>query len=144
MLHVRFGHISPKVIQHLPTAVKGIKILGAIYEKHEDHFQEVCIICTIAQLQKIISRRPFLPVSCPYECVHVNLIVMTPPTYNRAKYSLHTCNQYSKYHDLFPMHSKKQVRSALDQLDAKVQRQYNIRIARVHIDGEWNTNQGWE
>jgi hypothetical protein len=140
MFHVRFGHISPEVIRHLPTALKGIKIIGPKNPKRDNEFQTVCSVCAASRLQKIISRRPFPLVSRPYERVHVDLIVLNPPAYNGAKYALHSCDAYSKYHDLFPIRSKQEVRSSLDQLDAKLKRQYGLEIMVIHIDGEWNIN----
>jgi hypothetical protein len=134
--HARFGHANPEIIKHLPNAVEGIKLIDSA-EKTEDHFLKACSVCAGARLQKIISRRPFPPVSRPYERVHVDLIIMKT-AYNGVRYALHSCDQFSKYHDLFPLHSKAGVRTALDQLDAKVKRQYGVTITIIHIDGEGN------
>jgi hypothetical protein len=134
--HVRFGHVNPEIIKHLPDAVEGIKLIESA-EKTECHFLKACSVCAGARLQKIVSRRPFPPVSRPYERVHVDLIVMNT-AFNGAKYALHSCDQFSKYHDFFPQQSKTEVRTNLDRLDAKVKRQYGVTISIIHIDGEGN------
>lgn len=41
---------------------------------------------------------------------------------------------------IFPMGSRKKVRSTLDQLDAEVKRQYSLSILVIHIDDEWKIN----
>jgi hypothetical protein len=73
------------MIRNLPNTVRGIKPIES--EKTVALFLEPCRTCAAARLQRIISRRPFSPVTRPYEQVHINLIVMTM-AYNGAKYTV--------------------------------------------------------
>ena len=65
--HERLAYCGPEVLEHLPTAVTGVKLIDGPTTSE-------CEICGLSKAHKIISCRPSPRAAAPFDWIHWDII----------------------------------------------------------------------
>ena len=79
--HDRLAHCGPEVIEHLPTAMTGVKVTSGPSATE-------CNTCGVGKVHNLISRRLARRANAPFERIHWDLIEMEEG-YNEDRYVSH-------------------------------------------------------
>lgn len=132
--HRRLGHCSADAIRHLEEACLGVKIRGTI-PSNFDH----CEPCRLSKAKRQILRAPRLRPTHPFQRVNLDLSHYSK-AYNGAQYLFHAeCDLTGKGEGRC-LTLKTAVPDAMRDLEAKVNRQYQIKLQAARTDGETAIN----
>ncbi|KAJ5302452.1 hypothetical protein N7476_009251 [Penicillium atrosanguineum] len=127
--HQRLGHPSLDTVKHLESASTGVVV---------DHFSAekiTCEPCLLSKAKRQISRRPIHIGDQAFETLHWDLIHLSPGI-NKIHYASHAYCPVTKYHLLTNIGRKNQIQLSLQQMIDFTRIQFNIRIKRIHLDGD--------
>ena len=130
--HLRLGHPHSDIIEHLPQAVIGAKIGAAAPSTKAE-----CETCGVSKATAIVSRRPGVRPTGPYEWIAFDLVHMTKG-YNDEWIFLHLfCLRCSMNH-VYTLSDKKEstLLKAIKQFVAFVKTRYNCTVQGFRTDGE--------
>src|SRR5271155_1772401 len=143
--HERLAHCGPEVLEHLPTAVTGVKLVDGPTTAE-------CEVCGISKAHEIISRRSSPQAEAPFDRVHWDMIHFSEG-FNGDRYASHFLEDKTRMNWVYT-HSQKTEPILLDifqEFEAFVRRQYNQKIKIFRINGEislgkrfdsWATDEG--
>ena len=131
--HKRLGHVSMEAIDHLSNALDGVKVTEQ--RSPPTPLPSPCEVCTIANLQYQVSRRPARRASKVFERVHFDLIQMSR-AYNGDQWAMHFLCDKAQTHYGYTFANKSDARETVKDFDAFVKRQYKVEILIWHTDGE--------
>ena len=145
--HERLAHCGPEVLEHLPTAVTGAKLVDGPTTSE-------CETCGISKAHKIISRKPSPRATIPFDRVHWDIIHFSEG-FNGHRYASHFLDDKTRMNWVYTHSAKSQtvLLQIFHEFDAFVKRQFNRKIKIFRIDGEtalgklfddWGTNEGLE
>ena len=131
--HRRLGHVSMEAVNHLSNALTGVNVTKQ--QSSPSALPSPCEVCTIANLQNQVSRRPAERATEPFERVYFDLIQMTR-AYNGDEWAMHFLCDKVRAHFGYTFPSKTDARETVKDFKAFVKRQYDKEILIWHTDGE--------
>ena len=128
--HLRLGHPNSDIVEHLPQSVIGAKV-----EKAPTTTE--CETCGVSKAKAIVSRRPSVRPTAPYEWVAFDLIYMTR-AYNDDWIFLHLLCLHTRMNHVYSLSDKEQstILRTLKEFVAFVQTRYNCTVRGFRSDDE--------
>jgi hypothetical protein len=128
--HLRLGHPNLDIIDHLPQSVIGAKV-----EKAPTRAE--CETCSASKAHAIVSRRPRVRPTAPYEQVAFDLVHMTR-AYNDDWIFLHLLCLCTRMNHVYALSNEEQstLLRILKEFVAFVQTRYNCTVRGFQSDGE--------
>jgi hypothetical protein len=128
--HLRLGHPNADIVNHLPESVIDVKT-----EKAPTKIE--CETCSVSKAQAVISRRPAIQPSAPYEQVAFDLVQMTNG-HNDDWMFLHLLCLRTQMNHVYTLTNKRQTTlvNILKEFTAFVQTRYDCTVRRLRTDGE--------
>ena len=125
--HSRLGHPSQKTMSTLHKLVDGVPKLDAT--------QCFCEPCTVAKLQKTISRKASTPVMQKLELVHSDVGTMPVESVGGSKYYVTFTDDKTRYRWTYPLKQKSQVEATFKSWKLRVEAESGFKLQRFRTDG---------
>lgn len=116
----RLGHPGPTVLEHLSESVTGIKL-------NKGPTTVNCEECAVSKAHAVISRRPNLPTTRPYQRVHLDLVQLAP-AFNGDRWFVHFFCDYTKMNHVYTITSKSQSFDVVRSFAAYIKTQFSIDV----------------
>jgi len=128
--HKRLGHLREEAIQHLPTAARDVEIVP-----RDRYYVPPCQTCRLSSAKQIISRVPTDRRLEPFARVHLDLIQMRPAM-DDSEYIQHFFDECTHMNFVYTKESKRTSLATTQDFCAMTERQYNLPVKILRLDGE--------
>ena len=125
--HSRLGHASQKIMSILHKLVDGVPKLDAT--------QCFCEPCTLAKLQKTISRKASVPATQGRDLVHSDVRTMPVESVGGLKYYVTFINDKTRYRRTYPLKQKSQIEATFKSWKQPVEAESGFKLQRFRTDG---------